>query len=54
MNRQTSRLRIPMSVLALVIVATLTGCAAGIAFGTVLGEHVSIGAQAGEFAKTIG
>jgi type IV pilus biogenesis protein CpaD/CtpE len=54
MTRKTSRLPIPMSVLAVVVVATLAGCAAGIAFGTVLGEQVSIGAQAGELAKTIG
>jgi len=50
MTRKTSHLPVPMSVLAVVVVATLAGCA----FGTVLGEQVSIGAQAGELARTIG
>jgi hypothetical protein len=50
MTRQTSRLPLPVSVLAVVVVAP----AAGIAFGTVLGAQVSTGAQAGELAKTIG
>jgi hypothetical protein len=42
MTRQANRFPLPMSVLAIVVVATLAGCAAGIAFGAVLGEVVSI------------
>jgi hypothetical protein len=42
MTRQANRFPLPMSVLAIVVVATLASCAAGVAFGTMLGEVVSV------------
>jgi hypothetical protein len=52
MTRQANLFPLPMSVLAIGVVAILASCAAGIALGTVLGKAVSIHANTGDANKT--
>ncbi|HEX3498347.1 MAG TPA: hypothetical protein VHT04_03400 [Stellaceae bacterium] len=42
MTRLANRFPLPMSVLAIIVAATLFGCAAGVAFGIMLSETVSM------------
>jgi hypothetical protein len=53
MTRQTARFPLPLSVLAIVAIATFAGCAAGLGFGTLLGQTISVTAQAGDAVKHI-
>jgi hypothetical protein len=44
MTHQANRFPLPMSVLAVVVVAALTACASGVAFGFLIGKTVGLDA----------
>jgi hypothetical protein len=53
MTHRTARFPLPLSVVAILAVATFAACAAGLGFGTLLAQTIGIPAEAGDVGKHV-